>query len=324
MTIIDAHTHVAGDHPDTLEFLERKGLHLLNICVAESNESWCDQEGKPYRQLAHAFPERYSWCTTFDLPTFQPDYIERVIERLDRDFAAGAVACKVWKNVGMEVRNPKGDLVLVDDPLFEPIFAHLADIQKPLLMHIAEPLACWLPLTHESPHRAYYLANPEWHMHGRSDMPSHATLIASRDAVLAKHPTLRVVGAHLGSLEHDVDAVAERLERYPNFAVDVSARLGDLMSQDGERVRAFFDTFADRILFGTDIVMRTPHAELPANERARQVATLEEAYSDHFRYFETDEELSHGGVTSRGIHLDDHTLEKFYTSNARTWYQLGA
>ena len=324
MTVIDAHMHVVGDHPDTIAFLESKGLHLLNICVAESNDIWRVQEGDPYRKLAQEHPNRYSWCTTFDLPTFEPDYVERVIDALDRDFAAGAVACKVWKNIGMEVRNPEGDLVLVDDPLFEPIFAHRAKIQKPLLMHIAEPLACWQPLTQESPHREYYTNNPEWHMYGRQDMPSHARLIASRDAVLAKHPTLRVIGAHLGSLEYDVAEVARRLERYPNFAVDISARLGDLMYQDGERVREFFDRFADRILFGTDIVARTPHSSLTPSDRAQQIATLEDSYADHFRYFNTDEVLTHRGATTRGIHLSDEVLEKFYRANARQWYALGA
>ncbi|MDQ3397154.1 MAG: hypothetical protein M3511_05170 [Deinococcota bacterium] len=61
MNIIDAHQHVNGDHPNTLAFLERKKLKLLNICVAVSNDRWCTQEGEPYKKLAQQYPE-HSLC----------------------------------------------------------------------------------------------------------------------------------------------------------------------------------------------------------------------------------------------------------------------
>lgn len=322
MPIIDAHMHLNGDHGDTLALLEARDLFVLNVCVAEHNDTWRAIEGEPYRRLALRHPQRYAWCTTIDLPTFEPDYVERAIAGLERDVAAGAVACKVWKNLGMEVRTPAGDWLMVDDPLFEPIFTHLERLDIPLLTHIAEPLACWRPLSEAGPHQAYYQRHPEWHMHGRDDVPSHERLIAARDAVVERHPRLRVIGAHLGSLEYDVAEVAKRLERYPNFAVDTSARLGDLMAQDGEAVRAFFLRYADRILFGTDVVMRAAHSGLPAAERDRQLAQLAASYDDHARYFETDQSLRHGGVSGRGIHLPEHVLERLYRRNALDWYPL--
>ena len=49
---------------------------------------------------------------------------------------------------------------------------------------------------------------------------------------------------------------SRRLDRYPNLAVDISARLGDLAFQDSAKVRDFFLAYQDRILFGTDVVMR--------------------------------------------------------------------
>jgi len=54
-----------------------------------------------YRRLAQEHPDRYVWCTSFDLPRFDdPRYLEKVLEDLDRDFDAGAIACKVWKISG--------------------------------------------------------------------------------------------------------------------------------------------------------------------------------------------------------------------------------
>ena len=160
---------------------------------------------------------------------------------------------------------------------------------KPALMHIGEPLACWQPLEPGNLHYAYYSAHPEWHMYGKPGVPSHQELMDARDRVLARHPRLRVIGAHLGSLEHDVRQVADRLRRYPNFAVDSSARTRNLMAQDPNDVRDLFLAYPDRILFGTDVVQRTPQATLAQEQRQEQLRSLEQRYQSEFAYYESDE-----------------------------------
>ena len=54
--------------------------------------------------------------------------------------ARGAVAVKIWKEVGIEIKNRDGKFILPDDPLFDPIYAHLAKVGKPLHAHLAEPI----------------------------------------------------------------------------------------------------------------------------------------------------------------------------------------
>jgi predicted TIM-barrel fold metal-dependent hydrolase len=61
------------------------------------------------------------------------------------------------KEVGMDIRDRNGRFILPDDPLFDPIYAFLADRGKPLLAHLGEPLAAWLPLDPENVHYGYYL-----------------------------------------------------------------------------------------------------------------------------------------------------------------------
>src|SRR5579862_7568961 len=200
-TRIDAHMHYMGDTPRSRELLEQLDLKMMNICVAEDAHGQWRHQADIYRRLAQEYPDRFAWCTSFDLPRFDdPSYVADVIEGLDRDFLDGAVACKVWKNFGMGVRKPFGQHMLVDDELLEPIFAFVADRGKTLLMHIADPLDCWLPLREGSPHYDYYSKHPEWHLYGRDDYPTHVQLMDARDAVAARHPGLRIVGAHLGSL----------------------------------------------------------------------------------------------------------------------------
>ena len=220
----------------------------------------------------------------------------------------------------MDIKKPNGDFLMVDDELFDPIFECLIANGKPLLTHIAEPLACWQPLVEDNPHYGYYSKNPQWHMYGRADFPSHERLMAARDHVLEKHPKLRMIGAHLGSLEWDVDVVAARLDRYPNFAVDVSARLIDLVVQDSAKVREFFLNYQDRILFGTDVVMRQKPSTMNATDKAAAIDALRATYQQHFAYFERDEPMVVRGRNTRGLGLPAPVLEKFYRTNAQTWY----
>ena len=110
----------------------------------------------------------------------------------------------------------------------------------------------------------------------------------ARDHILAKHPTLVVIGAHIGSLEYDVDEVAKRLDTYPNFNVEVSARTRDLTRQPSNKVRAFFLKYQDRILYGTDQSWRpyrTPEVTPTDAERAKFSAGLEAQYRRDWAYY---------------------------------------
>jgi len=321
MTIIDAHIHYGDDSPELLALLAEFDIRLLNISFArDASNSW-QADADRYRSLATQYPDRFAWCTSFDLPRLDdPGYVDGVLAGLERDFAAGAVACKVWKNIGMEVRYPDGRFFQVDDPLLSPIFVWLAEGGYPLLAHIAEPLDCWLPLREGSPHYGYYSRNPEWHMYTRPDYPSHGELMAARNRVLEQHPTLRLIGAHFASLEWDVDVLAETLDRYPNLAVDISARLIDLAVQDSAKVKRFITRYQDRILFGTDVVMRTPPSSLPPEERVQTIDALRGVYTTHFAYFEAKGTVTVRDRQTVGLGLPAGVLEKLYRVNAERWY----
>jgi hypothetical protein len=315
---IDAHIHYLGDHPDCLELFDQLELKLLNVCVAHGEE-W-RQRGEGWRQLAE--DDRYfAWCTSFDLPDFDDsEYIERVIAQLDQDLAAGAVGCKIWKNIGMEVKKPSGEYLMADDPLFDPLYAHLQEKGVTLLAHLGEPLACWQPLNEDNPHYGYYSVHPEWHMYGKPDFPSHQEIIDARDRLLAKFPKLRVVGAHLGSLEYDVAEIARRLDQFPNLAVDTSARMRDLTYQDSEKVKQFFADYQDRILFGTDIVQRQPLSDMSPEERRKKISYFGSRYDMEMAYFESPQIVQMGDREVQGLGLSEEILEKFYRENAVCWY----
>jgi predicted TIM-barrel fold metal-dependent hydrolase len=323
MERIDAHIHWNGDHPDWERFLESQDLCLLNVCVAkDSRHLWWDRN-RYARERAEENPRRWAWVTTFDLPgTGETDYAGRVIEGLRADLAAGAVGCKIWKNFGMEVKRQDGGWMMVDDPLLQPILSFLEKNDVPLLAHIGEPLACWQPLEPGNPHYDYYSRNPNWHLYGKPGYPTHGEIIGARDRVLQRHPGLRVIGAHLGSLEYDVTEIARRLDLYPNLAVDTSARMKDLAAQDSATVAEFLERYSDRVLWGTDQVCYEAFSGMEPTVREERLERAAQRYQTEWAYYESDQAVTVGNNTVRGLGLSQQTLEKLYRLNALGWYGL--
>jgi len=313
--------HYADDDPQFLALMAEFDLKFMNICITEPiNGEWREQADL-YCTMSKAHPNRFAWCTTFALPDFvDPTWQDRSIAQLDADFADGAIACKVWKNVGMELRKPDGSFVLPDDPIFDPIYEHVAAKGKTLLTHIAEPIACWQPLTGDNPHLDYYRNNPQWHMYNRPEYPSHGQLMDARDQVVAKHPKLRVVGAHLASFEYDLDILAQRFDKYPNFAVDISARLIDLVIKPSNQVRDFFLRYPDRILFGTDVVMTQRPSTMEPDQKAAAIAKLRQNYETHFAYFNEDKPMRVRNRETTGLKLPQSALDDFYVNMPKAWY----
>ena len=322
MLRIDAHLHFISNHPDCVKTLDDLDTRLLNICgVWTQGLDWRTEQAAPYRALHQGNPKRFSWCTTFDLPRFNdPNYVESCIETLRQDFRDGACAVKIWKNIGMEIKDPSGRWFMVDDPLFTPILNFIEQSGKTLLMHIAEPLACWQPLMDHNPHSNYYKGSPEWHMYGKPGVASHAELIQARDNLVARHPKLRCVGAHLGSLEYDVSEIAKRFDQYPNFAVDTSARLLDFMLQDTKKVRQFFLDYQDRIMFGTDCVSTNDKSNATQQEIRDANAGLCESFHYWKNYLERNDNVKVWRWEAIGLGLPESVLEKVYYKNAERWY----
>jgi len=185
---------------------------------------------------------------------------------------AGAVLVKMWKDVGMARKTPTGAVLLPDDPMFDPIYAHLVRQRRPLMADFADPIDAWLPLDPKSPHHACYASHPEWHVHGKPGFPSHADILAARDRMLAKHPDLIVIAAHMGSETHNLDSLGSRFDRFSNLYADVSARTPELQRHPAAEVREFFLRHQDRLLYGTDADQYTPGRDPTAGERAAFVS----------------------------------------------------
>ncbi|HTF72292.1 MAG TPA: hypothetical protein VK638_57465 [Edaphobacter sp.] len=146
---IDAHAHVLESDPAITRMLERWDLHIVDILVVNDKDPAhgpLDRQRTAALAFIHSAHGHASLCTTFDPFRFsQPDFLKTTIAQLNQDFANGAIAVKVWKNVGMELKDSRGRYVMVDDPRLEPIFQDIAAHNKTLIAHQAEPDVAWTP-----------------------------------------------------------------------------------------------------------------------------------------------------------------------------------
>jgi predicted TIM-barrel fold metal-dependent hydrolase len=315
---IDVHSHILEDLPEVVEMMDRTRFRIVNVCVRGTDRERLQRSQALAERQQARYGRRFPWASTFDVTRRDdPDWVEQVKRWLDTSFAKGALMVKIWKEVGMEIKDKDGRFILPDDPRFDPIYDFIRERGKPLMAHLAEPKEAWQPLDPNGVHYGYYSKNPEWHLYGKPDYPSHEALIAARDRILERHPRLTVIGAHLGSLEHDVQELAVRLDRYPNFYVDCSARTVDLTRQPTERVKAFLLRYQDRVLYGLD-QSRSPDPKRKSTpeERRAFAKSLEEAYRRDFRYYAGEGEMEYRGKTVSCLGLPREVLEKLYHANA--------
>ncbi|MFN8093218.1 MAG: amidohydrolase family protein [Vicinamibacteria bacterium] len=316
---IDVHSHVFEDVPEVVAMMDRANVRIVNVCVRGTNPERLRQQEATAERLQEKYgKERFPFASTFDVThRDDPDYADQVKRWLSASFAKGALMVKIWKEVGMEIKDRDGRFILPDDARFEPVFAFLEQQGKPLLAHLAEPREAWLPLDPNGVHYGYYSKNPEWHLYGKPGYPSHDDIVAARDRILERHPKLTVIGAHLGSLEHDTDEIAKRFDRYPNFYVDCAARTTDLTRQPAEKVRAFLVRYQDRVLYGLDQTRAPdPQREDSAEERAAFAKDLEGQYRRDFQYYAGEGEMEFRGKTVRCLGLPREVVEKLFHGNA--------
>ena len=314
---IDVHAHVFKNDPAFAAMLRRLNLRILDVCVVDKHDRGYEEappQNRTAREIMHSTSGRAAWCSTFDPQDFEkPGFASQSTKVLNDTFAEGAVAVKIYKSIGMELKKHDGSYLMPDDPVFSPIFADIVAHGRTVLAHIAEPTSSWRPLDPANPDYSYYKDNPDWFMYLHPDHPSKEMILAARDRILANNPGLRVIGCHLGSMEVDVNDIAQHLDRYPNFAVDTAARVIYLMRQPPEKVRAFLTRYQDRVVYGTDLDL------MAWSDTSTTLRHWQEEYLRDWKYFATDSWVEYNGKKYRGLKLPAPVLRKLYHENAAHW-----
>jgi hypothetical protein len=325
----DAHVHANTADSVFLDVARQDGFEILSINVDYPDFPPLKVQARIAHALQARDPAHFHFATTFSMKGFGgADWTERTNRRIDTEIRNGAVAVKVWKNIGMVERDAAGHLIMLDDPGFDGVMAHLEDRHIPLIAHQGEPKNCWLPLeamTTEND-RSYFRDHPEYHMYLHPEQPSYETLMAARDRFVAHHPNLSFVGAHMASLEWSVDVLAVFLDAYPNTVVDLAARMTQVQYQsnaDYDKVRGFFIKYQDRILYGTDLTEEPPsaaeRAQNPPIEAGDFRREADAFWRSDWMYLATArvEHVDAIKADAKGLALPKTVIDKIYYANAK-------
>lgn len=319
--VVDAHTHffVKGKHDSLLldryvEFMDRN-----NIAVSVSLDATLGLRVDDHRQfLWDRYRDRFVMFANIDFrgqgeinrpetwACNQHGFVRNIVEELKKNVAEGSISgLKFFKDFGLRYRNSDGSLIAIDDARFDPIWKACGDLGIPVIMHTADPNAFFEPIDSSNERFRELNVHPDWSFYG-PDFPSRSSLHAARNRVIEKHATTQFIAAHFGNDAENLEELALWLKQYPNLFIEFSSRINELGRQPFTS-KEFFQTYQDRILFGTD----GPWPE----ERLRIYWRFLETNDEYFLYSEKNPQPQ-GDWRIYGIQLSESILKKIYFENA--------
>jgi len=312
--VVDAHNHLgrwlteewaAPDVGELLALMEFRNIHA----IVNLDGRWGDDLEANLERYDRAHPGRFATLCQLDWREgASPGFAERLVASLRRSRDAGAKGVKVWKDLGLHIRDDRGELLMPDDARLSDMWDAAGELGLPIVTHVADPLAFFEPLDATNERVEELLEHPDWWFGDRDRFPPFERIIEALEAVVAAHPRTTFIGVHVGCYAEDLAWVGCMLETYANFNVDIAARIPELGRQP-RAARALMTTHPDRVLFGTD--------DFPPNG---------DTYAIHFRFLETDDEHfpyspdevpPQGRWAISGLGLPDDVLRVVYAENAR-------
>lgn len=312
--VIDMHNHLGAPFGGGWE--EKPVSMLLDILDQAGIRLYVDLDGgwgesilnKHLEHFKAAAPDRFKVFGGVDWsawPAHGDRFPEWAAKRLRLQKERGAEGLKIWKPFGLKVRDHHGNLVAVDDLRLDVIWQTAAELNLPVLMHVADPVAFFDPVDETNERWEELQDNPDWAFTS-PPFPSFLSIVEAFHRLVKRNVQTRFIGAHVGQYAENLTWVGNMLDDCPNLSIDIGARISELGRQP-YTARKFMIQYADRIVFGTDF---GPDLE---------------SYRIHYRFLETDDEYfcatnSEVPGTGRwyiyGVFLPDDVLQKIYYQNS--------
>lgn len=324
----DSHTHLSAEaYPLAMKLFDQNGIYrVVNMSGGHAPARRADNlaAAEPYGdRLAHFFNVDWRDVDDADFGQAQADALEAAV-------AQGYAGLKISKALGLGVRTDDGELLPVDSPRLDPLWARAGKLGVPVGIHTSDPKAFFEKPGPDNERWDELELAPSWSFYGE-EYPSRKALLDARDRMVARHPDTTFILLHFANNPEDIDYVDRLLDAHPNVVVDVSARIAEIGRHDPDRVRELFVKHQDRILFATDLGVRVKHHQgkdyyrLTLGSISKEPPTLEDVrdfYDDHWRYFESDVEAIAHPVPIQGdwkvhpIDLPAEVRDKVYFANA--------
>lgn len=248
------------------------------------------------------YPQRFIVFANVDFDRVgAPGWAESAARQLEEDVRNGANGLKIYKNLGLSVKDINGKRVTVDDPRLDPIWKKAGELKIPVLIHTADPKSFWDPVD-EHNERWLEITTHPGRKRGPDNPAPFEVLIEEQHRLFKRHPGTTFIAAHFGWYPNDLAKLGALLDQLPNVVVEFGAVIAELGRQP-RMARQFFTKYQDRILFGKD-------------------SWVPDEYATYFRVLETEDEYFpyhkkyHAFWAMYGMGLPDDILKKVYYKNA--------
>jgi predicted TIM-barrel fold metal-dependent hydrolase len=254
------------------------------------------------KNIKDNYPKRFIVFANVDFSRVgEEGWGEKAAKQLEEDVKNGANGLKVFKNLGMSVKDINGKRVPVDDPRLDPVWDKAGELKIPVLIHTADPKPFWDPMDDKN-ERWLELATHDRRKRSDTDPAPWQQLMDEQHRMFKKHPNTTFINAHFGWYPNDLTKLGSLLDEMPNMNVEFGAVIAELGRQP-KAAKKFFEKYQDRILFGKD-------------------SWAPEEYATYFRVLETEDEYFpyhkkyHAFWAMYGMGLPDTILKKIYYKNA--------
>jgi predicted TIM-barrel fold metal-dependent hydrolase len=299
---IDIHNHQNDMSPAALKRLVR-AMDTLNLQVMNNLSGSNGSTLKQYVQNIKAtYPNRFTVFANIDFDGIgESGWTQKAVKQLEEDVRNGAAGLKIFKNLGLSVRDTHGKRVAVDDERLDAIWEKCGELKIPVLIHTADPKQFWQPMDNNNERLLELITHPG-RKRSNSDPAPWQQLIDEQHHVFKKHPNTTFIAAHFGWYGNDLQKLGKLLDDMKNVNVEFGAVIAELGRQP-LAAHAFFRKYQDRILFGKD-------------------SWVPEEYTTYFRVLETKDEYFpyhkkyHAFWAMYGLGLEDEILKKVYYKNA--------
>jgi predicted TIM-barrel fold metal-dependent hydrolase len=317
---VDVHTHMRIKLRQTPEALAEyvRLMDNQNIAMSVSLDGKLGEQFQEHAEFLWSnYPDRFIIFANIDWQgdgsdddpatwdCLRSDFGRRMAAALEEAKQQGASGLKIFKQLGLVYREADGTLLKVDDPRWDPIWEACGQLGLPVLIHTGDPAAFFEPVDRFNERWEELQRNPQWCCRGPA-FPTQDELLAQLMRVVARHPKTIFIGAHVGNNAENLRQVGQWLDEYPNFYIEIAARIAELGRQPYS-ARELFINYSNRIMFGTDgpreVGRLTPHW--------RMLETADE----YFPYAE-DQYPPQGLWNIYGLHLPDDVLREVYYENA--------
>jgi len=300
---IDVHNHQRGDmSTDRLAKLVKEMDEMNMRIMVNLSGGYGDRLKKAVDNMKGQYPGRFAvFCNLNFSGIDDADWSARAVAQLEADVKAGAQGLKIFKNLGMDLKDTSGQRVHTDDARFDPVWAACGRLKIPVLIHTGEPASFFQP---QDKYNERWLELKQFPSRARpaDRYPSWEVIMSEQHNVFGKHPKTTFINAHLGWLGGNLEELSRLMDKYPNMNTEIGAVLAELGRQPRTAQR-WFIRYQNRVMFGKDTYEPTEY-----NTYFRVLETADE-YFDYYR-------RRHAFWQMYGLDLPDLVLKKLYYKNA--------